>query len=59
MSLNYEPSSQCKRGHILCGDCHVQCKDKCPTCTVPLEGIRNRALERVCPSSLLRYYSQA
>jgi hypothetical protein len=47
---------QCARGHVLCGDCHVQRrfhtreerdKDTCPTCTIPLEGIRNRALERI------------
>eukprot|EP00292_Cryptomonas_paramecium_P022441 CAMPEP_0113702384 /NCGR_PEP_ID=MMETSP0038_2-20120614/25165_1 /TAXON_ID=2898 /ORGANISM="Cryptomonas paramecium" /LENGTH=195 /DNA_ID=CAMNT_0000626511 /DNA_START=73 /DNA_END=658 /DNA_ORIENTATION=+ /assembly_acc=CAM_ASM_000170 len=37
---------QCKSGHILCGDCHVMCIAGCPSCNIPLDTIRNRALER-------------
>uniref|UniRef100_A0A6T7PI19 Uncharacterized protein n=1 Tax=Hanusia phi TaxID=3032 RepID=A0A6T7PI19_9CRYP len=38
---------QCRSGHLLCGDCHVLAKSHCPTCSVELEGIRNRAVERI------------
>eukprot|EP00292_Cryptomonas_paramecium_P020333 CAMPEP_0113701106 /NCGR_PEP_ID=MMETSP0038_2-20120614/24370_1 /TAXON_ID=2898 /ORGANISM="Cryptomonas paramecium" /LENGTH=174 /DNA_ID=CAMNT_0000624921 /DNA_START=73 /DNA_END=594 /DNA_ORIENTATION=- /assembly_acc=CAM_ASM_000170 len=38
---------QCKSGHILCGDCHVMCIAGCPSCNIPLDTIRNRALERL------------
>ena len=46
-------ASQCKNGHILCGDCQVQRiftrEGRCPTCDIHLDGIRTRALEKVHP----------
>ncbi|KAJ1490413.1 hypothetical protein T484DRAFT_1777472 [Baffinella frigidus] len=42
---------QCKNGHISCEGCHRDCKEKfqgkCPTCNIPLDDIRNRALEEM------------
>ncbi|EKX52137.1 hypothetical protein GUITHDRAFT_102038 [Guillardia theta CCMP2712] len=45
---------QCRSGHLLCGDCHVLAKNHCPTCSVELEGIRNRAVERIRERRILK-----
>ena len=42
---------QCKRGHLLCEDCHGKLTEpiRCPSCRIPMVGtpIRSRAAEHV------------
>ena len=40
------PIYQCREGHLICGMCRRKV-NKCPTCRVTLDNIRNRALENM------------
>eukprot|EP00938_MAST-03A_sp_MAST-3A-sp1_P005758 g5758.t1 len=40
------PIFQCREGHLICSPCREKI-DKCPTCRIPLDNIRNRALENM------------
>jgi len=53
------PIYQCREGHLICAKCREKIV-KCPTCRVPLDHIRNRALENMvakmvvpCPNQTL------
>ncbi|XP_074363405.1 E3 ubiquitin-protein ligase SINA-like 2 [Apium graveolens] len=52
------PVYQCVKGHISCSICRNNHKNKCPTCCLPIDYIRNYGLEEVleavkitCPNS--------
>eukprot|EP01116_Phalansterium_solitarium_P014198 TRINITY_DN31753_c0_g1_i1.p1 TRINITY_DN31753_c0_g1~~TRINITY_DN31753_c0_g1_i1.p1 ORF type:complete len:268 (-),score=43.13 TRINITY_DN31753_c0_g1_i1:621-1424(-) len=40
------PIFQCNSGHLICNSCATKLK-KCPSCRIPLNGVRNRALEKI------------
>lgn len=47
---------QCKEGHPVCGKCYIKLPlpKKCPYCTIPLEGIRNRIAESMSAEIIVK-----
>ncbi|CAA7055665.1 unnamed protein product [Microthlaspi erraticum] len=48
------PIFQCENGHIVCSSCCPKLSNTCPSCTLPIGHIRNRAMETVVEPTFVR-----